>query len=156
MDLTISIGTLLKVAGIAVGTYVLLPLFLVIRDYLLWKIIDNFIITDDLIDKINLYSNYLVQWNNKYVGNISIIKSEGIAHYTINDKEVTSEVWNDFRANRDQLQNAMNKTLWSIQRRSNLVTWLLKHYKQDSDNPIKKMYEASNIRAKEAYEKNNS
>ncbi|MDH5572125.1 MAG: hypothetical protein OEY89_10190 [Gammaproteobacteria bacterium] len=83
MDLTISIGTLLKIAGIAVGTYVLLPLFLVFRDYLLWRVIDHLIITDDLKDKINLYSNYLVQWNNNYVGKISISKSEGIARYTI-------------------------------------------------------------------------
>jgi hypothetical protein len=156
LDFTVSIGTLLKIAGIAIGTYVLLPLFLVVRDYLLWKIIDRFIITEELLHKISLYSNYLVQWNNNYVGKASIQKTPETVRYSINEEEVSEREWNEYRKNRDQLQDQMNKTIWFIQRRSNLVTWLLKHYKQDSDNPIKKMSDAYNLRAKETYEAENS
>ncbi len=156
MDFTVSTGTLFKIAGITIGTYVLLPLFLVIRDYLLWKIIDRFIITEELQHKISLYSSYLVQWNNNYVGKVELQKNQQTVRFSINEIEVSEEDWNNYRKNRDQLQNEMNKTIWFIQRRSNLVTWLLKHYKQDSDNPIKKMHETSNLRAKEAYENSNS
>jgi len=156
MDFTVSLGTLLKIAGISVGTYVLLPLFLVLRDYLLWQIIDRFIITEDLENKINLYSACLVQWNNEYVGSATIQNTAGIVRYCIDEADVSKEELTSYRENRDKLQSEMNKTIWFIQRRSNLVSWLLKHYKQDSDNPIKLMHEASNLRAKESYEKNNS
>lgn len=155
MDLTITFATLLKVAGIAIATYVLLPLFLVARDFILWQIIDHFIITKELLHKLDLYSKDFVQWNSRYVGKVTVEKSQGKVKYLINSNEVTKQEWEEFRQSRDQLQDQMNKTMWFIQRRSDLVSWLLKHYKQDSENPIKKMSDAYNLRAKEAYEAEN-
>ncbi len=156
MEFDVSIWVLLKVALIAVGTYVLLPLFLVIRDFLLWQIIDHFIITSELKHQISLYSEWLFQWNTKFAGKVSIEHSESKTKYFINEKQVEQYDWEKFRTERDSLQEAMNKSLLYIHRRSNLVTWLLKHYKQDSSNPIKKMYEESNLRVKEQYEETRS
>lgn len=152
MDLDISIWALFKIALIAIGTYVLLPMFLVLRDYILWNIIDHFIITKSLIAKINAYAQFLVQWNNEFVGNISIDNEKGKTVYRVNDEVVSKEKFDQFRNERDQLQSAMNEAIWYIQRRSNLVGWLLQHYKQDSNNPVKTMHEAANLRAKGNYE----
>jgi hypothetical protein len=80
---------------------------------------------------------------------------DGKTKYWINDEMVSKEVYDNFRNDRDQLQSAMNESIWYIQRRSNLVGWLLQHYKQDSNNPVKKMHEAANLRAKDNYEKIN-
>ncbi len=152
MEINLSIWTLLNVALVAVGTYVFLPLFLVLRDFLLWQAIDRFVITEALTSKINLYPKLVTEWNSKFVGNVSVSSGDGKTIYKINEEEVSKESYDEYRKERDHLQGVMNQTIWYIQRRSNLVAWLLRHYKQESDNPIKKMHEAALEREKETNE----
>ena len=156
MDIDITFLSILKLMGAAFITYVFLPLALVCRDFVLWKAIDRFILTDELIHKINVYASFLVNWNTNFVGKVSIESKHNTTKYFIDDEEVKKEKWDAYRKDRDDLQDAMNKTLFYIKRRSNLVTWLLKHYKQESDNPVKKLSDTANLREKELHERENS
>lgn len=139
MSIEISIWTILKLSVAVLGTYFVLPLVLVGRDKLLWWVIDKYLLTEELRDKIWNYANNTERWNREIVGvggsSISSKQEEDIK-YKIGKNQVPREVWLDYDKKRNKLASNMQDELWFIQKRNNLIKWLLKHYKQDEESPI--------------------
>lgn len=120
MDITwVSIGKIV-IAGLA--TYVLLPAALILRDFLLWKLIDAYILNDTLRSEVRKYAYLADNWNKSFV-----------------EKKTFDAADDDFReylAASQKLSDEINKSKLFIDRKSQFLTWLLKHYKQDAPNPI--------------------
>ena len=134
MDITWgAIGKLL-LAGI--GTYVVFPAALILRDYLLWKFIHFFILNEKLRKQIRTYAIQINIWNTTYAVKTNFSHKDGKTTYTINSKEVTSSEWKTHHDGRDNLQKTMQESFLYINRQSNFLKWMLKHYKQDATNPI--------------------
>lgn len=134
MDISWSVIGKVLIAGL--GTYVFLPVFLVFRDFILWKLINTYILNKELEEKIRQYAIYINLWNTKYAIKSKISNIDGETTYLMEGKEVTGEKWNKHHNESENISKLMEKTDFYIRRKSNFLNWLLKHYKQDSSNPI--------------------
>lgn len=121
MDITW--GSILKIVTAGIITYVLLPAALVFRDMFLWKLINKFILNNELKSKIDLYVSKIDDFNKNYTGN---------RHYEGDDVHTGFKII----AKKQRLQNEINDLGLFIHRKSNFLNWLLNHYKQESGNPI--------------------
>lgn len=135
MDL--SWGSIFKVLVAGLATYVLMPAFLILRDYVLWRAVSTFILNDKLRTKVLSYAAMAHQWNTKYTTVESRMDHtvEG-AVYSIGDARVTEEAWLKYQKEVDDLQKRIMETKLYIDRKSRLLTWLFRHYKQETENPI--------------------
>jgi hypothetical protein len=121
MDITWSAILKVMIAGLA--TYVLLPAALILRDMLLWKLINTLILNDGLRKKIRDYALKADEYNVKYSGEH---KFEG--------DEFENGL--DFLSASQKAQNEIQDLRLYINRKSRFLNWLLVHYKQEFDNPI--------------------
>lgn len=135
MDL--SWGSIFKVLVAGLATYVLMPAFLILRDYVLWRVVNAFILNDKLRSEVLRYAAMAHQWNTKYVSVESRLEeAEELTVYSINGKHVTEEAWFRYQKEVDDLQKEIMKAKLYIDRKSRLLTWLFRHYKQETENPI--------------------
>jgi hypothetical protein len=121
MDITwAAIGKIL-LAGFA--SYILLPAALILRDQVLWKVITTYILNDKLRNEIRTYARLADHWNKNFAGkkNFDGDAFEGFA------KHVESS---------QKAQDELNKSKLYIDRKSRLLSLLLKHYKHEAINPI--------------------
>ncbi len=121
MEITWSAIGKVLVAGIA--TYVLLPAALIARDYILWKLINAYVLNNKLREEVRRYARLAENWNKKFSGK----------------REFSGSSDDDFLNFLDASQKAqeeIQKVKLYIDRNSRFLTWLLKHYKQDAINPI--------------------
>jgi hypothetical protein len=137
MDLQISWETLGKLTLAGVGTYVLAPALLVLRDIVLWKVIRRFVLNDKLYRQIQMRANDVWYLNNRYNYSRSIEDSTSGTKYFLNDTEV-SEM--EFQKISDAISfhgKRADRAAAEIRWKSNLLNWLLRHYSQEnSANPI--------------------
>ena len=108
------------VAGLA--TYVFLPAALIIRDYILWKMIDAYILNDNLRKEVRNFARLADNWNSNFTSKKTF-------------KDVDKEFHNHMVSSQ-KLRDELNKSKLFIDRKSQFLTWLLIHYKQDAPNPI--------------------
>ena len=142
-DLSWSIIVKVLLAGLV--TYVLLPLALVGRDFLLWKVIDWFVLNSKLQSRIHMYANDVWYLRTKYNGDMVQGRGDdGTLTYSISGRPVTKQeferYWNawEFHDKRAAVSNLY------VQRRHNLMVWLIRHYKLDKEeNPIPKWQESA-------------
>lgn len=145
MELTIGWGTIAKLLLAGIGTYVLIPAFLVVRDWLLWKAIEKFILTDRLRALITMRANDVWYLNNKYNYQRQVKMGQDGSKYYLNDIEVSWEEFNNVNAAIEFHSNRADVAGANIVWKSNLLNWLLRHYKQEGDsNPIVKWEKAAN------------
>lgn len=145
MELTIGWGTIAKLLLAGIGTYVLIPAFLVVRDWLLWKAIEKFILTDRLRALITMRANDVWYLNNKYNYQRQVKMGPDGSKYYLNDIEVSWEEFNNVNAAIEFHSNRADVAGTNIVWKSNLLNWLLRHYKQEGDsNPIVKWEKAAN------------
>jgi hypothetical protein len=126
MDITWSAILKVMIAGLA--TYVLLPAALILRDMLLWKIINVFILSDKLRKKIREYAYSADVYNQKYSGK-----------HDFGENEIESGL--SFMAESQKAQDHIQDLRLYINRKSRLLGWLLIHYKQEFNNPIQEWKE---------------
>lgn len=136
MKLTWSAIGKLLITGLT--TYVVFPAVLILRDFLLWKFINFFILNKNLRNQIRTYATRRSLWNSAFAVDINIDNKDGKTCYQIDGKEISNEEWKQHTKARDNLSNLMNENILFIQRQSKFLDWMLKHYKQDSVNPIDK------------------
>lgn len=145
MELTIGWGTIAKLLLAGIGTYVLIPAFLVVRDWLLWKSIEKFILIDRLRALITMRANDVWYLNNKYNYQRQVKMGQDGSKYYLNDIEVSWEEFNNVNAAIEFHSNRADVAGTNIVWKSNLLNWLLRHYKQEGDsNPIVKWEKAAN------------
>lgn len=137
MELTIGWGVIAKVMVAGIGTYVLLPAILVVRDWLLWKAIERFILTSRLRTLISMRANDIWHLNNKYNYERKLEVGPGGARYFLNGIEVDEKQYSDVNSAIELHSTRANSAGAEITWKSNLIDWLLRHYKQEGDaNPI--------------------
>ena len=74
----ISWGAIGKILLAGIATYVLLPAVLIIRDAVLWKLINKFILTSKLQLEIRRYVELIHDWNTKYAGEACISSTDTV------------------------------------------------------------------------------
>jgi hypothetical protein len=148
MELTISWSAIAKIMLIGFLTYAIYPALMVLRDWALWWLLEKFILDKELRTMIRIRADANWYLQNKYKLNRELkLGAEG-AKYYLEGVEVSEEA---YRENEDgisfyknHLEIAAPKILW----RSNLLIWILKHYKFDKDsNPIPKWCKNANEQA---------
>lgn len=142
----ISWGAIGKILLAGIATYVLLPAVLIIRDAVLWKLINKFILTSKLQLEIRRYVELIHDWNTKYAGEACISSTDKGTKYTINSREVTAE---QFYRN-DEKSRELKDELWPLElklhRKAKFLKWLLKHYQQEAIDPINEWKESEEKR----------
>ena len=134
MDITWSAIGKLLLAGL--GTYVLLPAILILRDYILWKLVNTFILNEKLRRKVKSLAIFMQLWNENYAKDVKINSENNKTTYFVGGEELTSEEFKSYREKEDKLKSQIEEAQLYIKRKSNFLNWLLKHYKQDATNPI--------------------
>ncbi len=107
----------------ALATYVLLPAVLVLRDYVIWKLVSVYVLNDNLRSEIRRYAMLSDDYKKNCSGSHDFPlgkEKEGFA----------------FVAKSQKVSDELNKTKFYIDRKSRFLSWMLKHYKQDGKNPI--------------------
>jgi len=131
MDLTW--GAIGKVLLAGLVTYTLLPVCLMLRDYLLWKFIGAYILNSELRSKLKQFVFLANEWNTKYCKQASKDKN-GVS--VIDGKPVSSKEFDQYLSDSDKLSQTINELDLFINRKSSLLDSLLQHFKQQGLNPI--------------------
>lgn len=121
MDITWA--SIFKIMAAGLATYVLLPAALVLRDWLLWHLINFYILNDKLRNEVRRYAYLAQQWNEEFSGKREFHGDE------------IDQGLNYLKRSQDA-QDELQKSKLFIDRKSRFLTWLLKHYKQEAVNPI--------------------
>jgi hypothetical protein len=134
MDLTL--GAIFKVIVAALATYTVLPVFLILRDYLIWKLIGVYILNDNLRSKLKQFVFLTSEWNIKYCKNATRTDKDGIEVYVIDGQPASKGEFDQYLADMDRVSKLINELDLFINRKSRFLNWMLKHYKQEGSNPI--------------------
>lgn len=153
MDLTW--GAIGKVMAAGLATYFLLPAILILRDLILWKLVEAFILNEDLRRKLKRYVQIAYDWNSKYAVQSKAQTVGDRTTYTIDGKEVSSEEWFRHFSESNQIGQELRELKFEIDRKARFLRWLLKHYQQDDSDPINdwKRKEFERLNAKNGAEK---
>lgn len=144
MQIDISWFALIKVAATGLITYVFMPLILVLRDLALWAAIERLILTKKLETRVSMYANDVWMLKNKYGKSLRIHHSDNGADYYIDESAVAPDDFYSYSSTKDIFTKRAASSAAYIKARSNLINWLIRHYKQDGDaNPIKAWQESA-------------
>ena len=144
MDITW--GALGKLLLAGLGTYVMLPAVLILRDYILWKFIKAYILNDKLRQKVKAHAVFVHGWNKDFAYDVKITSKDGEATYVVGEKELSLDEFKLYRQKADKMEKQIEETKLFINRKSNFLNWLLKHYKQDATNPIDEWFKSDTKR----------
>lgn len=132
----ISWATIGKVMLAGIGTYILLPAFLVIRDAVLWWAINRYILNGQAQLNVRRYVELRCKWDTKYAGNTRIKSDEHGSKYFIKGNEVAQEEFNRHSSRSDEIRKDLMKLKIDLDRRAKFLKWMLKHYQQEPIDPI--------------------
>jgi hypothetical protein len=125
-----------KIVLAALGTYVFLPAALILRDYILWKLIGAYILNSALREQITRYAVLANTWNTQFTGKKTIESEKDKTTYMINGVEVSPQEFNRHLEDSRKLEASIDEAEFFIRRKSKFLNYLIKHYKQDATNPI--------------------
>jgi len=134
MDLTW--GTIFKVLVAGLGTYTLLPAFLILRDFILWKLIGAYILNADLRAKLKQYVYLANKWNTEFCKQATRSNKDGKTVFVIDGEPSSQEEFNKYLSDSERLSKQINELDLFIGRKSRFLDWMLQHYKQQGSNPI--------------------
>ena len=121
---------LFKIMGVGLFTYIVLPLFLVVRDLLLHKAIEKWIINEKLSFVILICESDRWYLENKYNKDIHIHSGSTGKTYKIDGAEVSESEFKNYDDGLKLHSNRFASTNSKIVLKQNLVVWLTKQYKQ--------------------------
>ncbi|UXZ55877.1 hypothetical protein LOS15_07610 [Halomonas sp. 7T] len=141
-ELVIGWGLILKLGGTGVLVYIVTPALLVFRDLFLWKIIEKFILNEKLIIAINLRASAVYELNSRYNKKEKIEFGRKGRTVYLDGEEVSEDEYQWYWRRQESLKGKERRAGRIIQWRSNLLNWLLRHYKQHGEsNPIPEVEE---------------
>lgn len=145
MDLTW--GAILKVIVAGLGTYVFMPLFMAARDFVLWKIINKYILNGALELKVRRYVELKNKWNAEFIGNSRASTNDGNTIYEINGKQVEASDWAAHLEESKRISRELGELTVHIDRKAWFLKLLITHYKQQAVDPINdwKKYEEERL-----------
>ncbi|MFZ8816709.1 hypothetical protein ACI8EP_11920 [Klebsiella michiganensis] len=130
MELTISFSTIIMACLSFMGVYILMPIVLIGRDYVVMLISEKFIVTEafwqDIADLSRDKVNYNIMYGSK---NFRWEESEGEVKYFWGENEITENDYNHHQKNKSMLLNSMNTLNYRVQSRMNICVWVERHFK---------------------------
>ncbi len=136
MDITWFSIAKVVIAGLI--TYIFLPLFLMIRDVLLWKVIRQFLLTDKLRTAIKRRSLLVYEWNAEHV----VTAVQNSERFYIDSLPVSEDKFYAYIDRGEYLSQQITSLDLFINSRSQIVGLLLTHYKHSAANPIPEWLES--------------
>ncbi|WP_373981596.1 hypothetical protein LN047_09565 [Achromobacter sp. JD417] len=132
-----------KLAVAGVGVYVIQPALLVLRDGLLWKLIDKFVLNQRLDDEIDtLVTSELMLSNLPKTSSVSWVSGEAVCK--IDGKVVTAQEAQDHMNAWSYHGQRVEKANAFVATRRRRIDWILRHYKQpEQANPVDERLAAS-------------
>lgn len=141
-SIDISWATMLKIVTVSIGTYIVLPAFLVLRDLLLHWIIGKLILTKELNILIMVCEGDRWFINNRYNKSTKISYGANSIYCEIDGEPVTKEKFEEYEKGKNFHVGRFEYADSKIAFRHNLLTWLTKHYEQaGGGNPIPRLRE---------------
>ncbi|MCQ4251543.1 hypothetical protein NA644_19720 [Pseudomonas stutzeri] len=145
MEIQIAWATVLKIFGLGILTYVITPLLLTARDLILWLCINKLIITSNTRKMIHEFTLDRAWIDCSGVTPFKILGSGENQKFFLGNREVTPEVWVH---QKEHWEKTVEKTAIQesrIKSTEKRIDRILKHYKQDEQNPVR-------IQREKAYE----
>jgi hypothetical protein len=137
MELELSWAVVLKICVAGLATYVILPFCLVIRDSLILKAIEKYVITPELHMYLRMYASDRWLLENKYNKDTLSDFSVEPPVFKIHGQAVSKDKLDDYKNNHKFHEDRLYGVSAKLKLRSNLIIWLTKHYKLDElKNPI--------------------
>ena len=145
MDITWA--TIFKLIITGGFTYIILPLLFVLRDLILRKLTEVFILNNKLQKQITHYVHLISIQNKQYAKTIRIIHEPGKGtKFTLNGEEITEKEYNDYNKNSEKILNSIYKLELEIQRKALIVDRMIAYYKHGMTNPVNKWVEIAKER----------
>lgn len=146
MDIQISWETIFRLLLAGIVTYVIAPALLVLRDLVLWKIIEVLILNDKLRVDVELWAS--ARWMLQNVLNkkpgFSLDSQGAPTSYSLDGKTVPKEAFDKYFNERRVYEERVTTLGPKLQFKNNLVGWLLRHYKQEGEqNPVSELINAT-------------
>lgn len=137
MEITISWSTIVKMMIAGFGSYVLLPAALILRDWVLRRLLERYFLNEDLERKINEYAWKERMWDTKYSkSHGQRYSGDGAITYLVDGEEVDMNTWITFQTRQTELLRELRDLYSFINSRSSFVKWIFSHYRQNEENPI--------------------
>ncbi|EOV0983768.1 hypothetical protein ACW6AV_000163 [Edwardsiella piscicida] len=133
MEFTISFSAVITACFGFIGVYVLMPFALILRDFLLIKFIEKFILNEKFWFDVRVRETDRAHINYYYAKSMAVEFSTdgGAAVCKLDNEVVTSEELQQHETGRDFHRNRMN-TIWSrIQFKNNIAMKMFKYFKLD-------------------------
>lgn len=112
MDITWE--SIFRILAVGMGTYIFLPLLLIIRDMLLWKVITTCLLSKKLRESIKQYALLVHRWNTKYTVKA---KHDG-SGYFLGEEQITKAQFSEYLEHMDTTSDKINELDLYIQLKS--------------------------------------
>jgi len=122
-------------------SYLLKPLLLLARDYIVWAYIDLRIINKDLSLSADRHALAYLDLTKKYTYLTSIQVDRKVTRYFIGDTEVHKEEFDSYRSFRDSARTRFFKEKQFLNRRAIWLNRLVRHYEQNEKSIIEDIVE---------------
>ena len=134
--------SIFKVFLVGIGTYILIPAILMVRDNLIWLFIKKFIINEKFNADLRKYAFLQVQWNERCVSSDAIKGELSQDGFSINGNSFKKDEFGQHFIDFFKVQDELNRLNLVVVRKSRKLDLLLFHYKQIYENPIKSIIDS--------------
>ncbi|MGM0951340.1 MAG: hypothetical protein ACQEW7_00025 [Pseudomonadota bacterium] len=137
MEISIAWTTILKIIATGALVYVIVPALLVLRDALLWWVLERSLVNSTLEKAIIDRSNVLRLLKGELSLAETIVGSGDDIEFYLDDKRVSWDEFEKYSSRRDSVINRLQRAEALIVRRKKIIDWFISHYKLTSmSNPI--------------------
>ncbi len=139
-EISVSIGTLLKIVGAWAFASVLRPILFVFRDLVLHGAINKFILTKGLNSSVIVCEHHRWMLNNKFNEKLCAEFRQDGNVFKIGENQVQLNEFERYKKQYEYHQAEFQKYNREINMKHNLIVWLTKHYNcQETSSPIPEM-----------------
>jgi len=148
MPIEISWATIGKLVIAGLATYVLLPLALVVRDWLLRKTIQKIVLTQNCKKKITELAWLERQLDKHYSQPSGGGWKDGEEFYRIGEKIVPQHEYLKYCGKQHEIMSRLKILELELHNRSSVMAWVFHRYKQAEPNPVPQWVEEARERFK--------
>lgn len=140
MEISLTFESILKVTLVGVASYIFAPAFLILRDLVLWFIVQRVIITKKLKADVTIWADAKGiedEFIERLKGAQRIDNGEGGVHYQIGGTECSESEYKEMVHEKQRVGEIRVTLQPNINFKEKLISWIFKHYEQtESANPV--------------------
>lgn len=141
MEIELAWSSLLKIIALGVLTYVVSPLLMVVRDSILWWVINKIVFTKRARKIVAEYSIDKSWLDCADILPFRVLGSGDEQKFYLNKNEVTPEIWLNQKKYWEETSEKVAKQEFYLKSLEKRVDRFLHHYKLDDVNPVRAMRE---------------